>query len=417
MTLHPMIAALRKHKAGVALIALQIALTLAIVCNAIFIISQRVERVNRPTGLDENNLMVLTQLWVGAPKDSDHGATEKLDAMLQEDLAALRAIPGVQSVTPINSMPLLNSSWNGGVSITPERILRGQPILSTFYYTDENALTTLGLHLIAGRDFTHADMQNHGARDERNHPTAIISKTLADKLYPDGAAVGRIMYANGNPAPTTIIGVVDRLQTPGTGRWNNSFAYHSILFPARLNSFYSRYAIRTQPGQLDNVLKTAPDVLYALNPKRVISDEMVRSFQEIRSNTYRSDVGMALLMGTICLILLAVTSAGIVGLTSFWVGQRTKQIGIRRALGATRSQILRYFQMENFLIASLGILVGMLLAFGLNQLLMQAYELPRLPLYYLPLGALTLWLLGQLAVLGPARRAAMVPPATATRSA
>lgn len=417
MTLHPMIAALRKHKAGVALITLQIALTLAIVCNAIFIIGQRIERVNRPTGLQEDNLMLLTQLWVGAPKDTAVGATENLDAMMKEDLAALRALPGVQSVTPINSMPLLNSSWNGSVSKKFERNFRGSPIMSTYYFTDEHAVSTLGLRLIAGRDFTQADVQNHGARDEGNHPVAIISKQLADKLYPEGNAVGNIMYANGNSAPTTIIGIVDRLQTPGTSTWNNSFAYQSTLFPVRLNSFFSRYAIRTQPGQLNNVLKAAPEALYKLNPKRVISDEMVRSFKEIRKNTYRGDVGMALLMGVICLILLAVTGAGIVGLTSFWVGQRTKQIGIRRALGATRQQILHYFQMENFLIASLGICIGLLLAFGLNQLLMSKYELPRLPLLYLPIGAITLWALGQLAVLGPARRAAKVPPAIATRSA
>ncbi|MFT4199020.1 MAG: FtsX-like permease family protein, partial [Pseudoxanthomonas sp.] len=91
-------------------------------------------------------------------------------------------------------------------------------------------------------------------------------------------------------------------------------------------------------------------------------------------------------------------------------------IGIRRALGATKGQILRYFQTENFLLATLGIVIGMGLAFGLNQLLMSKYELPRLPWPYLPIGALALWLLGQLAVLWPARRAAAVPPAVATRS-
>jgi putative ABC transport system permease protein len=126
---------------------------------------------------------------------------------------------------------------------------------------------------------------------------------------------------------------------------------------------------------------------------------------------------MAWLLGAVCMGLLLITALGIVGLASFWVQQRTKQIGIRRALGATRGQILRYFQIENFLIAGIGIALGMLLAFGLNQLLMSKYELPRLPLLYLPAGALILWLLGQLAVLGPARRAAMVPPAIATRSA
>ncbi|HTM29086.1 MAG TPA: FtsX-like permease family protein, partial [Rhodanobacter sp.] len=96
--------------------------------------------------------------------------------------------------------------------------------------------------------------------------------------------------------------------------------------------------------------------------------------------------------------------------------QRTRQIGIRRAIGATRRDILRYFQTENFLIVSGGIALGMALAFALNLLLMTHYELPRLPLYYLPIGALLLWVLGQLAVLGPALRAAAVPPAVATRS-
>ena len=107
---------------------------------------------------------------------------------------------------------------------------------------------------------------------------------------------------------------------------------------------------------------------------------------------------------------------GIVGLASFWVQQRTRQIGIRRALGATRRQILRYFQTENFLLATLGIVIGMVMAYGINMLLMEKYELPRLPALFLPLGAVTLWLLGQIAVLGPALRAASVPPAVATRT-
>ena len=125
---------------------------------------------------------------------------------------------------------------------------------------------------------------------------------------------------------------------------------------------------------------------------------------------------MVWLLLAVIVALLVVTALGIVGLASFWVQQRTRQIGVRRALGATRGQILRYFQTENFLLATLGIVLGMALAYGINGLLMQHYELPRLPLWYLPIGALTLWALGQIAVLGPAWRAAAVPPAVATRS-
>ena len=123
-----------------------------------------------------------------------------------------------------------------------------------------------------------------------------------------------------------------------------------------------------------------------------------------------------LLLG-ICLVMLLVTALGIIGLASFWVQQRTKQIGVRRALGATRRQIISYFQTENLLLTSAGIVLGMLLAYTGNQLLMHYFEIPRLPLYYLPLGAVLLCLLGQAAVIGPALRAASIPPIVATRSA
>ena len=122
------------------------------------------------------------------------------------------------------------------------------------------------------------------------------------------------------------------------------------------------------------------------------------------------------MLALVCVVMLAVTAFGIVGLTSFWVGQRRRQIGIRRAVGATRAQIMRYFQTENFLLTAVGVLCGMALAFGINLYLMQHYEMARMPWYYLPGGAIALWVLGQLAVIGPARRASNVPPVVATRS-
>ena len=131
---------------------------------------------------------------------------------------------------------------------------------------------------------------------------------------------------------------------------------------------------------------------------------------------FANDRAMAGMLVGVIVALLTVTGLGIVGLASFWVGQRRRTIGVRRALGATRGDILRYFQTENFLLATFGIVLGMLLAYGISLFLMLHYELPRLPLIYFPVGALALWLLGQLAVLGPALRAANVPPVVATRS-
>ena len=126
---------------------------------------------------------------------------------------------------------------------------------------------------------------------------------------------------------------------------------------------------------------------------------------------------MVWLMAAVIVALLVVTALGIVGLASFWVQQRTKQIGMRRALGATRGQILRYFQLENFLLATVGIVLGMLLAFGDQPAADEQLRTAAPAVFYLPIGAVALWSLGQFAVFWPARRAAAVPPAVATRSA
>jgi putative ABC transport system permease protein len=125
---------------------------------------------------------------------------------------------------------------------------------------------------------------------------------------------------------------------------------------------------------------------------------------------------MAKTLIAIIAALLTITGLGIIGMASFWVTSRTKQIGTRRALGATRANIVRYFLVENFLITGLGLIAGCVLAIGLNIYLVKTLEVAKLPWHYVPIGAAVMWVLGQLAALGPATRASRVSPATATRS-
>ena len=113
---------------------------------------------------------------------------------------------------------------------------------------------------------------------------------------------------------------------------------------------------------------------------------------------------------------MTITGLGIVGLASFSVNRRTKQIGTRRALGATKRDILRYFLVENFVITTFGVVLGGAMTIGFNVWLTEAMSLPKIDLYYVPIGMGVLWIIGQLAVLGPARRACAVPPAVATRT-
>jgi putative ABC transport system permease protein len=217
-------------------------------------------------------------------------------------------------------------------------------------------------------------------------------------------------------APTRVVGIVAHLARPDEIDGPAAREY-AMIAPITAPTLYgSSYLLRVAPERREETLKAAVAALNGVDPSRIVLEDGTKSLEQFRDEYYQQDRAMAWLLVAVCVALLVVTALGIVGLASFWVQQRTRQIGIRRALGATRGQILRYFQTENFLIATLGIVLGMALAYAINGLLMERYELPRLPWQYLPFGAVLLWVLGQCAVLGPALRAAAVPPAVASRS-
>ena len=408
LQIKPILAALKRHKAGTILIAMQIALTLAIVCNAIFIIHQRLERVQRPTGMVESDLMAIQSRFVGTEET-------KAGPLVKADLVALRQLPGVQDAVAMNSYPLRGGGWSTGVRTDVDA--KNSKAHTTQYFGDEHALPTMALKLIAGRNFRSDEIVEAEPQAIPDPAVIIVSKALADKMYPEGSALGKTMYIGDSKSPSTIIGIVDRLQVPWNGTWSDSFYENSLIQPVQLTSAFTNYLIRAKPGQLPDVLKAAPAALVKNNRMRVIPAERgVRSFAQVREYAYKGDRGMAILMAVVCLVLLGITAAGIVGLTSFWVGQRRKQIGVRRALGATRRDILHYFMTENLLISCGGVLVGAVLAIAINLWMVTRFEMHHLSLMYLIAGMSILLLLGQGAVLAPALRASRVPPVEATRS-
>jgi putative ABC transport system permease protein len=245
----------------------------------------------------------------------------------------------------------------------------------------------------------------------------IITQALADKLFPGKSALGQSVYFEGPPKAVPIVGIVDRMQVPWTqaGGWGSKFNYNSAILPFRFVYSNVYYIVRVRPGQVMAVMKAAEKALFDLDRARVLGK--TATLTEARADAYQDDRGLVVILSVVCAALVAVTAFGIVGLTSYWVSQRRRQIGIRRALGATRSAIVQYFQTENFLIAAAGSLVGAGMALGLNMWMVTTFEMERLNAGYAFVGAILVLLLGQFAVLWPALKAASIPPALATRAA
>jgi putative ABC transport system permease protein len=293
--------------------------------------------------------------------------------------------------------------------------------LSASQYFGENLTSTMGVKLVEGRDFRPeeyvdiADIFTALAQQhyEKLPRTILITRGMAERLWPGQDALGKQIYV-GAGLSFTVIGVLQNLIRPGESQLQFG-AQNSTLWPVRIPLMQgAAFLIRCAPGDRARVLKSAVDKLKALDPNRIVLDK--GTMEQHRRDFFQNDRAMAGILFGVCVALLVVTALGIVGLASFWVAQRNRSIGVRRALGATRGNILHYFQTENFLLTTMGIVLGMVLAYGINLFLIVHYELPRMPAIYLPVGALILWGIGQAAVLGPALRAAAVPPVVATRS-
>jgi putative ABC transport system permease protein len=405
MDLMPILSTLRRHKIAAGLIVLEVALSCAIVTNALHLIQTRVQALNTDSGLVESELAVLNL------RGSKPQPPERTAGIVSEDLARLRALPGIKAATVVNQIVYGNNSNN--TSVAAEAGSKSQRLPAAQYVSDEQMLPTFGLKLLEGRNFTPEEVQEEFKVMSVAEPRigqVIINKVMADKLFPGRSALGQTLYLYGD-SPTTIIGVVQTLTHTQLHRARRDSGGAALILPMRGGG---SYIIRTEPGRLDAQIKAATAALEEGGGGRVVTQ--ARPLTEMRAAFFAQDRAMAWLMGGVCVALLLVTAMGIVGLASFWVQQRTRMIGTRRALGATQGQILRYFQVENLLLTTTGIALGLAGALGLSQLLMQSYALPRLPWVYLPAGAIALWLLGQLAVWVPARRAARLSPVAALRS-
>lgn len=406
MEIGPILSSLRRSKTGAILIAAQVAITLAVLANAVYVVQDRLALSKRPSGAAEADTFVLRLYAFRPPAD--------LEQMQREDVRALQAIPGVSAVAWTNQVPLSNSGWSSGIAAQRTAT---DTVSTAMYFSPDSLVDALGLTLLEGRDFVADDVVLVDPRRESEQPkVAIVTRSLARWLYPElESVVGQTLsQGTGDSAPEmTIVGVVERLQRPWAPA--GSEAELSVIYPQRHLSEVTSYFVRTEPGSRDSVMAAAEAALTSRIDGRMVLFN--RGLDEVRSRYYRSHRALAGILVAVCVLLVLVTASGIVGMASLWVNQRRKQIGVRRALGALRRDVIRYFLVENFLVTTVGLVAGVGLALGLNELLVRELEMARLPWVYLAAGVGLLWLLGLGAAFGPAWRAAQIPPAIATRSA
>jgi putative ABC transport system permease protein len=390
MEFGPIWRALQRHKTSYILIALQIAVTMALMVNAIAIIQERSRLMARPTGVDEENIFYLSS--VGFDPELDY------EALITADLDAIRNFPGVRNAIVTNSVPIRNGGWGQQLQTQPGDDI--EAIGTGIYFVDEHGIDTFGVNLIAGRGFTATDVSWFDPdADGHSWPDQIIiSSPLAKSMFPDDEpadVVGKVVYIEMHQ-PLTIIGVLETLQASWKS-WEH--IENGTLVPQKRAWPASRYVIRTEPGYRDELIPQIEQMLAESNRGRIVRG--TRTMTEVRHRAYLEDSAMIKLLVFIVSVLTGITSLGIVGLASFSVARRT---------------ILRYFMLENFLISSVGVVSGALLAVGLNIWMVQTFALTPIAWYIIPAAMLVLWLVGQIAVYGPARRASFVSPALATRA-
>jgi putative ABC transport system permease protein len=421
MEIGPILRAMSRNKVRFGLIVAEVALTLAIVANCVALIRDAQAKMSQPSGFDDDNIVRVTS----NPFEKAFREEGYLDNVLREDLQVLRSTPGVRAVSNTNFLP-----WQGGGSSTEMRVVgsKGEMFRTQVYNADEGTLDSLGISVTEGRNFT---------REEAERDTARLSALLASnrETGPDGLpkdkflmdvlisrAYGKLLFGEKEPLlgkvledsdgdQYRVIGVIDSFYNP----YGWPIHEYVVFFAGyrRAYEFGAPFLVRVDPGRATAVAKVLEDRLVASNNGRNVT---VRTLSEVKQQYFGPQRMLSTTMSVVVLLLVLVTSLGIVGLTSFSVTERTRQIGTRRALGARRADVLAHFLAENWLLTTLGIIIGVGLAFAVNIGLVSGVEGATLRWPLVAGGVVVLWLAGFVATLAPAVRASRISPAIATRN-
>jgi len=403
-----------RHRVRSTLVVVQVALALVLlICSGLMIRTfRKLEKVD--PGFAEPSSLQTFRIFIPSTQIPD-SQPEKVVRTEQAILDKLAALPGVKSAGITTAIPM---GWNNNNDLifARDRTYRtGEiPPIRRFKYISPGLLKTMATPLIAGRDITWDDIYN-------KLPVALVSENFAKEYWGSiQNALGKQIRSNATDDWRQIVGVVGNVYDDGLNKEPSQSAYWPIL----MSNFegqkitarrYLAFALRTPRAGTENLMKDVRAAVWSVDPNLPLAD--------VRTESYYYRTSMARTSFT--LLMLAIASAmalllgtvGIYGVIAYSVSQRTREIGIRMALGAQRSELTGLFVRHGLLLSAIGVAIGLIAAFASMRLLSSLlYKVSPVDLMTYSAVSVGLVLTAYLASYVPSRRAASVDPVEALRS-
>jgi putative ABC transport system permease protein len=397
MELGPILRSMRHHKGAFSLLVLEVAFGFVILLHALIYARYYRRFGTVAPGVPIEELVVVERRFLH-PRAPERARAEERAAL------ALLSGLGADGVAALDTVPLPDS-------VTFPMILRERGNLKAAFAWITRAtpgvLDALGLKLVVGQGLG-------GAPASGDARPIVISRRLAGELFdlPE-QALGRVI--DGGPgARGTVVGVVENfaLQGSGTPSWGSV----AIVADEPVTEHRAIYVLRCRSDRRAGLVEAARRALDANPVAAADAITTVRPFVFENVRFARISRGAVVVLCWTGFLIVAVALAGSLALSSFSVTERTRQIGVRRALGARRREIIAYFLLENLILTSLGLAVGLVLGYGLNRALQLVMSNIPLETDLVLLSAGVFLGTGLLSALVPARRAAAIPPWAATRT-
>jgi len=392
---------LRKFTTG--LLILQLAITLGLLVNSAILALDTKGKIAQETGLDNENILIMSiHPTSGSYRDLDY-----FRSIATQDMAKLNQLPGVNSVSVTNQLPIRARGMLSSIHDldNPEQEKTDKYLQDIKYIlAEENLAEAMGFTVVEGRFLTKDDQLDFGSEEKHN---IVITQSLKRALYGDQSAIGQETN-NG-----FIVGVIkDIILDPNLP---SDKQYGMFINTVMEYIFVGRYyVLNVEPGQMANVRSKVSDTVLSVQPERDIFQ--VFTMEEHLKRFYRDDQGLADLFMLLCGLMLFVTAISSYAYSQFHISRQNKFIGIRRALGARKKDILLYVLTENWLVYTIGCVLGVVVAFGFNILLSQHITLskPDIMLFLLATGII--FISGTLATWLPANSTSNISPVIATKT-